>query len=286
MENGKPIPGGAGTAAMELYNGQVYGQDGGTGSWYTWNQSSWASASAPPAPKATPSPDNVVIPAGSNSAILDAAGNKWTVTADGKVAINGTPDQSTNRVVALAYEKGRIWQGNADKLWWSKAKPTDAWGPADGTSTSPVPSASLNIADDQATITITQSNLRVTASAGDHMVFIKGSNNTLAMQGGTETVSDAGSNNTFIVPAAGKGLDIFSANPLVNDKLDFRDALKATGWDGSAGKLGNYLHLTHAVSGTAISISPDGQAGHAVGVVLLQGQPDVALSTLMAHSVV
>jgi hypothetical protein len=284
MENSKPIPGGAGTAAMELYNGQVYGQDGKTGNWYTWNQTSWTSASAPPAPKALPSPDNTVILAKSNAAITDATGTKWTITGDGKVAINGTPDQTTSRVIALAFEKGRVWQENADKLWWSKAKPTDAWGPAAGTSTSPVPSASLNIDDAQATITINQSNLRVTASAGDHMVFIKGSGNTMALQGGAETISDAGSNNTFVVPAAGAGLEIFTTNPLVTDKLDFRDALKATDWDGTAGKLGDYLRLNNGVNGTSISISPDGKAAHAAGVVLLQGQHNVGLSTLMAHS--
>lgn len=49
LENGSPMAGGAGTSAMEYYNGQVYGQDGNNGSWYTWDQSNWnGPVSAPP----------------------------------------------------------------------------------------------------------------------------------------------------------------------------------------------------------------------------------------------
>jgi hypothetical protein len=49
-ENGAPIPGGSGTGAMEYANGVVYGQDIGTGNWYTWDQSMWSASAAPPAP--------------------------------------------------------------------------------------------------------------------------------------------------------------------------------------------------------------------------------------------
>ncbi|MBN8898693.1 MAG: hypothetical protein J0H35_10990, partial [Rhodospirillales bacterium] len=66
-------------------------------------------------------------------------GNKWTITSGGQVAVNGVVDATTARVTVLAYEKGLVWQENADKLWWSKSKPTDAWGPAAGTTTSPIP---------------------------------------------------------------------------------------------------------------------------------------------------
>ncbi|MBN8900797.1 MAG: hypothetical protein J0H57_07145 [Rhodospirillales bacterium] len=80
-----------------------------------------------------------MIKAGSTAAIVDAAGNKWTITSGGQVAVNGVVDATTARVTVLAYEKGLVWQENADKLWWSKSKPTDAWGPAAGTTTSPIP---------------------------------------------------------------------------------------------------------------------------------------------------
>jgi len=59
-ENGNPVADGSNTAAMEYANGQVYGQDAASHSWYTWDQTSWTAASAPPAP--TPTPPPVVVP--------------------------------------------------------------------------------------------------------------------------------------------------------------------------------------------------------------------------------
>jgi hypothetical protein len=87
----------------------------------------------------TPSPDNTVLKAGSVSAITDASGNKWTITAGGQVAVNGVADTTTSGVVEIAYEKGLVWQENTASLWWSKTAPSAAWGPAAGTATSPVP---------------------------------------------------------------------------------------------------------------------------------------------------
>jgi endoglucanase len=92
-----------------------------------------------PVPTTPPSPDNTVVLAGSSAAIVDAAGNKWTLTTGGQVAVNGIADTTTARVIVLAYEKGLVWQENADKLWWSKTAPTAAWGPTAGTATSPIP---------------------------------------------------------------------------------------------------------------------------------------------------
>lgn len=75
--------------------------------------------------------------------ITDQNGDQWSITGDGRVAVNGVPDQGTERVLALAYENGLVWQMNADGLWWSKASASDSWGPYWGTKVSPVPLASL-----------------------------------------------------------------------------------------------------------------------------------------------
>jgi hypothetical protein len=75
--------------------------------------------------------------------ITDQNGDQWSITGDGRVAVNGVPDQTTGRVLALAYENGLIWQMNADGIWWSKASASDSWGPYWGTWQSPVPIASL-----------------------------------------------------------------------------------------------------------------------------------------------
>ncbi len=50
-ENGTPVADGSNTAAMQYANGQVYGQDAASHSWYTWNQTTWTAASAPPRPR-------------------------------------------------------------------------------------------------------------------------------------------------------------------------------------------------------------------------------------------
>ncbi len=79
--------------------------------------------------------DTVVVTAAHS--ITDASGNVWTI-ANGQVALNGVADPSTAHVAELAYQSGKIWQENTSGLWWSKTKPSDAWGPTYGTSVSPV----------------------------------------------------------------------------------------------------------------------------------------------------
>jgi hypothetical protein len=48
LENGSAMAGGSGTGAMEYASGTVYGQDAASGTWYTWNQSTWTQAANPP----------------------------------------------------------------------------------------------------------------------------------------------------------------------------------------------------------------------------------------------
>lgn len=83
------------------------------------------------------SQDNTVISLPGQS-IIDAQGNAWSIV-NGQVAVNGTIDPATGRVIELAYENGLVWQKNADNLWWSKASPSDPWAPPYGTSSNPVP---------------------------------------------------------------------------------------------------------------------------------------------------
>jgi endoglucanase len=87
---------------------------------------------------------NILTANGPNAAIIDAAGNKWTITAGAQIAVNGIVDATTGAVVQLAYVNGLIWQQN-DKpaqtppnLWWGKASPSAPWLPQAGTATSPL----------------------------------------------------------------------------------------------------------------------------------------------------
>ena len=84
-----------------------------------------------------PSPNNTIISA-ANIILTDANGNQWYIDAAGRVVVNGVVDQTTGHVQTLAYENGRVWQMNTADLWWSKALPSDQWGPANGTTTSPL----------------------------------------------------------------------------------------------------------------------------------------------------
>jgi hypothetical protein len=300
MENGSPIPGGSGTAAMELYNSQVYGQDANTGNWYIWNQSYWTSASAPPVPTPGPTPTPTPTPAPTptptateifpgKGSFTDAKGNVYTLAPDKTATENGSAIPGGSGTGAMELYNSQVYGQDANTgSWyiWNQSYWTSASPPPAPTATITPALPSLTIAQNQPKATISQSNVTVIASRGDHMVFITGSNDALVLQGGTETISDTGGNNNFLIPAAGNGLDVFTTNPLVSDKLDFRTALQNTGWDGAAATLGDYLRITNTANGASVSISPDGQAAHGVGVALLQGQQNVTLSSLLNHSLV
>jgi hypothetical protein len=93
----------------------------------------------PPPPPPVVSPNDTVVLAGSTAAITDAAGNKWTITSGGQIAVNGVVDPVTYRVTELAYVNGVVWQEDFANLWWGKTSPDAAWMPTAGTSTSPLP---------------------------------------------------------------------------------------------------------------------------------------------------
>ncbi len=83
----------------------------------------------------TPSPNNTVVTAGSNAAITDAGGNRWTIVS-GVVQENGQPAGYSARVIEIAYVNGVIWQENADGHWWGWQN--GGWNLGNGTSTSPL----------------------------------------------------------------------------------------------------------------------------------------------------
>jgi hypothetical protein len=103
------------------------------------------------------------------------------------------------------------------------------------------------------------------------------------MSGGTETIQDNGSNNTFVLPQAGSGYDVLSGSELTNgDTFDFRTALAATNWDGNSGDLSNYLQVASG-GNTTVSISTTA-GGSATQVLVLNGVEE-SMSQILAHSV-
>lgn len=99
-------------------------------------------ANPPPPPPVLCLPqstNDTTVMAGSTSAICDATGNTWGITASGQVTINGGTDTATANVVELALVDGTVWQENKASLWYGRASPSSSWLPAGGTATSPVP---------------------------------------------------------------------------------------------------------------------------------------------------
>jgi hypothetical protein len=116
-------------------------------------------------------------------------------------------------------------------------------------------------------------------------MFISGSNDIVDLSGGTNTVSDTGSGNTYILPAAGNGTANFTSDILNSgDTLDLKTALAATNWNGSASTLSNYLTVTDSSQGAAVSMSST-SGGAATAFANITGATNLDLSTLLAHSI-
>jgi hypothetical protein len=190
---------------------------------------------------------------------------------------------TTKNVNELAYVNGQVWQENASGLWWGKTSPMATWSPNGGTATSPLP-GSVTLTPTQTNATIGWDKVSVTATAGDHMVFISGTGDTVNLVGGKNTISDTGSGNSYVIPAAGKGYDTFSTNVLTNgDTLDLRAALAATNWNGSATALSGYLTIANTAQGSVLSISATA-GGSATGIATIAGASNTTLAGLLAHA--
>jgi len=123
-------------------------------------------------------------------------------------------------------------------------------------------------------------------TSGYHLLFISGSNDVVSLVGGATTVTDSGSNNTYFVPAAGKGSVTFSTNILnTNDTLDLKTALAATNWNRTASSLSNYLKVVDSAKGATLSISST-SGGAAVAIATINGATTATLTSVLAHSIV
>jgi hypothetical protein len=274
----------AGGTSDELTDGNgnlsSYGQE--VSNWMKTPSSSSLPIPPPtPAPTATASANDTTILAGLTTAIIDAGGNHWTITASGQVAVNGVADATTANVTELAYVNKVVWQENASDLWWSKTSPLVAWSASTATSPLPAPITASGPAE----LVVTQSEISVVATSGSRMVFVSGSDNSLNLSGGTNTISDTGTGNVYFVPAARHGKDIFTSNITTNnDILDLRPALAATKWNGAASSLSGYLTVTDSASGAMISLaSRSGGSGREIAFI--DGATKLTVGTLLTHCI-
>jgi len=191
----------------------------------------------------------------------------------------------------------------------------------------PVPTPSPSQADQQIAAddfqpVIMASNTSIGASAGDHMIFIAGTGDTLIAVGGTETVQayqggnsittgagddrilyggwgntidagggnnvleDSGNNSTIVLPGAGQGNDDIYGWVMQNgDQFDLRSLLAQTSWNGDGGSIGDFVKVNMAGADAIISVDPSGSGGASYNVATLRDPGSMDLSSLLAHSI-
>jgi hypothetical protein len=201
-----------------------------------------------------------------------------------------------------------------------------ATAPATATSTANISAQAGNtitIPASQSSVTENVSNATITATSGNHLIFIGGTGDVVTATGGVETIQalrggnkittgtgndviqvsgsnnvinagtgnnavidSGGSNNTIVLPGVG-GSDTIYGYVLTNgDKLDLRTMLGTTGWNGSVATIGNYIKLTTSGGHAQIRFDPSGVAGGATyTVATLYASASVSLNTLLAHSI-
>jgi hypothetical protein len=183
-------------------------------------------------------------------------------------------------------------------------------------------SSAQQIASDNAQPVITDSNATFNASSGDHMIFIKGTGDTLTATGGTETVQsyqggntittgggddtiriggsgntidagagnnrveDSGSNSTIVLPVAGQGNDdIYGSTKQNGDTFDLRAMLAQTAWTGDQASLSDFVQVNMSGNDAVVSVDPSGTPGGAsydVATIRMAGSTD--LSGFLSHA--
>jgi hypothetical protein len=275
----------ANVAEIAYANGNIW-QENTSNLWWEWtNNGAWTASgtSVSPLPISSPSPthspNNTMVLAGSAAVITDVGGTHWSIV-NGAVQENSAAAGYTANVAEIAYVNGNIWQENTSNLWWEWTN--GAWT-ASGTSVNPLP-APITIAAGTASTTVTQSQISVVATSGNHMVFIQGSGDVVTLRGGTDTITDTGSANIFVLPKPGNGSEVFSQAIFSNgDLLDLVPALTATAWNGTAASLSKYLSVTDTAQGANISVLTSGSTTPTV-IASITGALTLNLNTVLAHA--
>ena len=135
------------------------------------------------------------------------------------------------------------------------------------------------------TVQAFQGNNSITATGGNDTIQIAGSGNVVKASGGNVTIDDGGSGNTIVLPGAASGNDDIFGYVLQNgDTLDLRSALASTTWNGSQDMLGNYLSVSTSNNNAVISLSTTG-SGTGSAIAILQNAGQVSLAALLPHAI-
>ena len=120
---------------------------------------------------------------GSAGKVTDTQGDVFAINGNGQITVNGVVDQTTDRVDALGYYDGQVWQKNADNYWYSKASAADTWANiafSDGVPI-PVPPESAN------NTVATAAFERITDGNGNQWFLV---NRQVAVDGVVDTTTD------------------------------------------------------------------------------------------------
>jgi hypothetical protein len=286
-----------------------------------------------------------VTTTGGTVTMKDANGNQLAGSGTGAIHVSGTLAQINAELATLSYTAG---SGNASVAVdvWDQAGVeatrsigfsigsggTTTSGGTGSTSGAPVPTPTPTPANNNPTINIAANDgnpvelisaTNIVASAGDHMIFIGGTNDVVSATGGTETVqayqgnnrittgagndtirfagsnnvinagsgqnllADSGTNNTIVLPGANKGSDNIYGYVMTNgDRFDLRPLLATTNWKGDLASIGKFVKLGTSGGNAVISVDASGISGGATyAVATLQGSGPVSLNSLLAHSI-
>jgi hypothetical protein len=121
------------------------------------------------------------------------------------------------------------------------------------------------------------------AGGGEYGQFLLGTD-TITQSANMNFLSGGGGNEVFVLPAAGNGTDTITGFTETNgDVLDLRQALAATGWNGMAATLANYLKVTDSAGSTILSVAPTG-IGAGTLIATLSNGGNLGLSDLLSHN--
>jgi hypothetical protein len=129
--------------------------------------------------------------------------------------------------------------------------------------------------------TVGQSQISASATSVSPMQLL-GSSGT---SGASTSGATPGGEQTYVIPAAGNGVEAFTSNILaMGDTLNLTTALAATNWNGSASTLPNYLKVADSTKAATLSISAR-SSGSGVVIATIDGATTATLSSLLAHSI-
>ena len=230
-ENGNLMNGGTGTGALELAKGVIYGHDSASGTWYTWNQTTWTqAASAPPAITVTTPPVTTTNPALITPGVgsfKDMAGNVYTVSATGNADENGNLMNGGTGTGAMELAKGIIYgHDSASGTWYT-------WNQTTWTQAASAPPAppSVNETGNHGSLTENLSQTGTYTIGGDTFVLTAGNVAAATLGTGTSQIKFIGASS--ITLTGGSGQATVTANAGSNKFVADTGTLDVTGGSGT-----------------------------------------------------